>query len=438
MKSKSLLALSLLLLLNSCKETAPLPNNNIDKSEDAVELFRSQVDATWEFDDDIARAIQFTGENAPRVVLTDTDFQAPYDINSNSEENTNLRLIISAYNAQNKRLSPDNLPMGLSREYTSKGKKEGINHTGIFTGGKNYIKVQPLGTGYALKVFVQMKDLPHIKYHSNGAWFGLMNIGGVPAKYDVSTPAFKQYFASRPPREVAPADPNHLVKEILPSNTATVRRHFPLIGDYMPLNLSKHLPNNGNFNGKDNIGVLGREDWTPAKINPRGTIFVLTLRNETGENIRVTDIETPLGSGFFFEGYFDANLCTPFKTGTNGTGLGDKTDEELRPLLNPEGLRPRFFPHNSFNSQTRTFPIQNLQGEAGVSLATNTSSEGRFMIWAYTDENQNVPFKLRVRYQKQGSTNTIRSKIQLITPPQNDKFQDGKAYRANLIIKTPN
>lgn len=398
------IAIFSLFLLQSCNDDMQLDKANNDIEENKVELYFN-IDNTYEFDDNETRAAQFSAEDAPRVVLTNQEFGVNPDARTkNGYDYTAMRINIMNYNNSNT-INPKTVVANLVKNQ---------NNQFSIQNGRNKTTV---------KVLFKYGNL-HLPM--TGTWFGQMIIGGFPGKND----KLAQFFSTYRPgngKEVEAyinASPNHRIDELDPHNASMSRRHFPLVGDIMPINnyWSKPGVEGNTYSGNNNTGQFGINEYMEVKL--RGSIFSFTLDNRTGKDIEVTHIEVPVqgtrGNAFSFEGKFASSALRPFKDG----------------VLNKEGCIPVFERYDApelNNPESFRFPLYRIGGQANIPLSIGQQSRGRFMVWTYAHEPElGRPFTVRVRYTSNGQEYT--SKAQTVTPPDGG-FKEGKAYRSLLKIE---
>lgn len=439
--------------LTACQKEQPSSSTNLVEGGERTIRFESTLDPTYEFDDNLddnaLRAAHFEGIEVPRIVLDGSDFSG--SPSSSDRNTTSLRLNLMAIDAgnvvQNKvRYKNTNTWIKGFSLYVFNGQ----NASSLYTSPAS-VQVKPLEQGYNIAFDFKWKDHAAIAPIAGTAWFGQLHIGGATG-YELDNPNgsigyFKHYFSHEIPR-ISDAnrkrtEPNDEIREVLPDQPIQ-RRHFPMIGELIPLKLftNKEIPSNqGAYNGQGhNQGVLGDRNEPTHKvvIRPRGTVIVLKLSNETGRNIDVVNLQSPLGKGFDFEVYYDTNLCRPFPTSTDGTGLEQKNIEELRQMIDPNGLIAPAVGYNSYSSdraqsQFRIFALRSNRPENANPLEVGQKSPGVFMLWVNANEPNNA-LRLRVTY-KDEATGTLHTSLsQEVTPPQGS-FAEGKAYRVTLPIK---
>lgn len=418
------IAIFSLFLLQSCNDDMQLDKANNDIEENKVELYFN-IDNTYEFDDNETRAAQFSAEDAPRVVLTDEEFTVSSDANTNSTKNgydyTAMRINIMNYNNSNT----------ISRTVVGN----------LFKNENNQFSIKNDRNKTTVKVLFKYGNL---NLPMTGTWFGQMIIGGFPGKND----KLAQFFSTYRPinnkngfEAYINASPNHRIDELDPHNASMSRRHFPLVGDIMPMNnyWSKPGVQGNTYSGNNNTGQFGINEYMEVKL--RGSIFSFTLDNRTGKDIEVTHIEVPVqgtrGDAFSFEGKFASSNLKPFKDGVlNKEGcipVFEKQDyKKLRQDIDTYNL-PQGIEKPEASPESFRFPLYRIGGQANIPLSIGQQSRGRFMVWAYAHQPElGRPFTVRVRYTSNGQE--YISKAQIVTPPDGG-FKEGKAYRSLLKIE---
>lgn len=419
-----------------CKKEQPYSIVEKLPHQEPTIKFEATFDPSYEFDDEEARAARFSGTEVPRIILDNNDFAR--SANSTDRTTTSLRLGLFAYNANNKITNHNSKGMMLNAT-------NGASNNQYVRPVK--IDVKQINNTYALSFEFRWKDMTEIAPQANAAWFGQLHIGGAPGYDNGSTTTgwnyLKQYFSRDIPNIRQSAnkltEPNDEIREVLPDQPIQ-RRHFPMIGELAPLKLFQNndLPASpGRYNDKgDNQGILGDRQTPSHKvvIRPRGTVIVIKLSNETGRDIDVVNLQTPMGKGFDFEGYYDGNRCRPFRAGIDGTDLHLKGVEEVRGMIDPQGVISPFVRYNSYGNIThRTFTLQSDRPQNANPLAVGAKSPGVFMLWVNPTE-PNRALRLRVNYYDTVRNTWHNSLTQDVTPPSGG-FAEGKAYRVTLPIK---
>lgn len=409
------------LVLQSCSKDGVL-NTDIDnakaieKSDNTMLSFSAELDATYEYDDDQSRAIQVTADDAPRIHLSEAEFKGP-DPDTVSAAGRGDRLELNA------------LRLNWYSYGQSDNSLKSEEHLNLNTWKNRTIKLEKVNGKDVVKVWIKLNDIKSLRKRPGGVWFAQMLVGGFPGKNGKGDQYFSRFReAQGKDKEDIRSHPNSRIDELLPGTGEMGRRHFPLMGDITLMNhnywakpgIAGSYENNGSASSTGQIGV---NEYMPLKA--RGTIFTFTLKNKTGKNIEVTDIEVPVregssrGAAFSFEGRFQSSRLRPFSGG----------------VLDPAGCVPVFerynSPHVPDDEATNVFPLYRRGGDRNVPLAIDQTSAGRFMVWAYVHE-PNRPFTVRVRYSADGAN--YYSDFQTVTPPTTG-FKEGKAYRSNLIIK---
>lgn len=444
--SKSLLSVGLISAsLFACSKEKDSPTVESKTEELTTFNLSAEIDPVYEYDDNEARAAKFTAEDAPRIVLTQEEVsKGPSSANSlegaNTLEPTTVRVNWFAVDTS------------LPNPVTEMVDGANLFHNQVISHQKQEIVLSEKNGNYRLDMKIKVPNLLNdrgrikkAKYRNSkytfygnvflGGWPGAPNDGSLSLSDERGHQFYSRVFSGKIGGKIhTNMAPNHRIDELDGSATSMARRHFPLVGKLIKLRVWNNV---NDPDGADNAYTSGETGNTGQIVSrdglymqPRGTIFTLTLQNETGQEITVNSIEVPhsrgtRGQAFSFEGRFVGSGLNPEQNLTpiyrRFDGNGNSTSYAAPDVV------------AMYDVDTFKFPVYGKNGSAGITLAPSATS-GRLMVWAYAhNPEQMKPFTVRVRYTVGGQE--VESKYQTITPPEGG-FKEGKAYRAVLKVKT--
>ncbi len=165
-----------------------------------------------------------------------------------------------------------------------------------------------------------------------------------------------------------------------------------------------------------------------SNFKPRGSFIGVRLENKLGQRATIKSIkadntsETP----FYYRGAFEWDFAKDLSV----------QDKDL--LKEKSSFYARF---NGIEKQgDEVFPVQ-LPNKQPYILGTEAlSTDSRTIyLWGYQREDRmGKPFKFKIVYTLEGSTDEVESKIISINPPKNGFFKDGTAYRITVELLDKN